>query len=639
MTLRHIDATTWENPATREAEPDWNLPAMIRRRAQAHPGQIAIERRNAVGEWRPMTIDEFVRRIDDAARGLIGLGLEAGSHVAILAPTSFEWALIDLACLACGAVTVPIYETDSAAQIQHILADSQISLVFTATSQQADLVRSVADPALRIMSLDRGAERELSAASRGIALADVEARRALRGLDDVATIIYTSGTTGVPKGIELTHGNFIESFIQAYDFLPELIDSPKSRSLLFLPVAHSLARFVMYALLAGQGRVAFAPDTRNLLTDIATFKPTMLLVVPRVLEKVYNSATAKAGHGFKGSVFAWATRQAKELSRATAYSAAPRIESSPGVDVPSERTGAIPDRSAAGSPGPSFGLSARVRVADALALRKVKQALGPNLHTIICGGAPLAADLAHFYRGLGITLLQGYGLSETTGPIAVEWPSDFPPDSVGFPWPGNTIRIAEDGEILLKGVSVTKGYHNLPEETADAFVDGWFRSGDLGAIDETGHLRITGRKKELIVTAGGKNVSPEVLEDSLQTHPLISTVIVVGDQRPYIGALITLDPEMLPLWLASKGVEGADPATAADLPIVRQSLERAIARANEKVSRAESIRRYRIVNAAFTVENGYLTPSLKLKRRAVLRDFAHEVDALYADGQKEGPRS
>lgn len=636
MTLRHIDAATWENTPTRQADPTWNLPKMIHLRAQEHPGQVAIERRDAVGVWRPMTINDFARRIDDFGRGLIGLGVEAGSRIAILAPTSYEWALIDLACLSCGAVTVPIYETDSAAQITHILADSDISLVFTATSQQADLVRSVADESVRIMALDQGAEREIAEASLGVEQNLLEERRDGVELHDLATIIYSSGTTGMPKGIELTHGNFIESFIQAYDFLPELINSPKSRSLLFLPVAHSLARFVMYALLAGQGRLAFAPDTRNLLSDIATFKPTMLLVVPRVLEKVYNAATAKAGQGFKGAVFSWATKQARAFSRSTAYAPAPEIEVTPGVGVPTADTSQITDPNAAGSPGPSFGLSTRIKIADMLALKKVKAALGPNLHTIICGGAPLAADLAHFYRGLGLTLLQGYGLTETTGPIAVEWPSDFPPDSVGFPWPGNSIRIAEDGEILLKGVCVSKGYHNLPEETAQAFQDGWFRSGDLGAIDSTGHLRITGRKKDLIVTAGGKNVSPEILEDSLQTHPLISSVVVVGDNRPYIGALIALDTEMLPVWLKSKGLDTVDPAAAAELPLVRESLDRAIARANKRVSRAESIRRYRIVNAAFTVENGYLTPSLKLKRRAVLRDYASEVDALYADAsQKE----
>ena len=635
MTLRHIDAATWENTPTRQADPTWNLPKMIHLRAQEHPGQVAIERRDAVGVWRPMTINDFARRIDDFGRGLIGLGVEAGSRIAILAPTSYEWALIDLACLSCGAITVPIYETDSAAQITHILADSDISLVFTATSQQAELVRSVADESVRIMALDQGAEREIAEASLGVEQSLLEERRDGVELHDLATIIYSSGTTGMPKGIELTHGNFIESFIQAYDFLPELINSPKSRSLLFLPVAHSLARFVMYALLAGQGRLAFAPDTRNLLSDIATFKPTMLLVVPRVLEKVYNAATAKAGQGFKGAVFSWATKQARAFSRSTAYAPAPEIEVTPGVGVPTADTSQITDPNAAGSPGPSFGLSTRIKIADMLALKKVKAALGPNLHTIICGGAPLAADLAHFYRGLGLTLLQGYGLTETTGPIAVEWPSDFPPDSVGFPWPGNSIRIAEDGEILLKGVCVSKGYHNLPEETAQAFQDGWFRSGDLGAIDSTGHLRITGRKKDLIVTAGGKNVSPEILEDSLQTHPLISSVVVVGDNRPYIGALIALDTEMLPVWLKSKGLDTVDPAAAAELPLVRESLDRAIARANKRVSRAESIRRYRIVNAAFTVENGYLTPSLKLKRRAVLRDYASEVDALYADAQQK----
>ncbi len=635
MTLRRLDANTWENPATRHADSTWTLPGMLRKRLEEHPGEIAIEIRGTLGEWIPISIDEFVRRIDDTARGLIGMGVQLGDRVAILAPTSFHWALLDYAILSCGAVTVPIYETDSAQQITHILKDAQVSLVLTATSQQADLVRTVAADSIRILALDQGAERDIAAAARDIPIDEVRARSEKITINDLATIIYTSGTTGLPKGIELKHSNFVESFIQAYDFLPDLIASPKSRTLLFLPLAHSLARFVMYALMSGRGRVAFVPNTHNLVSDIHTFQPTLLLVVPRVLEKVYNSASAKAGKGLKASVFSWAVAQAKAVSQASAYAAAPDIEKAPGVDVPVTDTTAVHDPTLSPSPGPNFALKTKLKLADALVLRRVKAILGPNLHTIICGGAPLAADLAHFYRGLGITLLQGYGLSETTGPIAVEWPSDFPPDSVGFPWPGNTIRIGADGEILLKGVSVMRGYHNLPEETASAFSDGWFHSGDLGSIDASGHLRITGRKKELIITAGGKNVSPEVLEDSLQTHPLISTVIVVGDARPYIGALITLDPEMLPLWLASKGLKASDPAAAAELPIVRHSLDRAIARANEKVSRAESIRRYRIVNAAFTVENGYLTPSLKLKRRAVLRDFSHEVDALYADGTEE----
>ncbi|MDC4233274.1 long-chain fatty acid--CoA ligase [Actinomyces sp. B33] len=637
MVVRRLADGSWESPATQHAAEGMNIPRMLQRRAQAHPGQVAIERRDSVGTWRPVTIEQFRDHVMSTARGLIGLGIEAGDHVAILAPTSYEWALFDYAALSCGAITVPIYETDSATQIEHILADADIRLVITATSQQADLVESVRTPGVRmVLSLDRGAERVVASAALAVDASLVDERTDAVRLHDEATIIYTSGTTGVPKGVVLTHANFIETFLQAYDFLPVLINDPKSRSLLFLPVAHVLARFVMYALLSGQGVVAFAPDTSNLVADIATFKPTMLLVVPRVLEKVYNAASAKAGGGFKGRMFSWAANQARQVSRATAYADSPAPEGH--LDLPLPDTTPVPDITATPSPGPSLALKVRARVADALVLNKVKAILGPNLHTIISGGAPLAADLANFYRGLGVTLLQGYGLSETTGPIAVETPEDYPPDSVGFPWPGNRMKLAEDSELLVRGVSVTTGYHNLPEATAESFVDGWFRTGDLASIDDTGHLRITGRKKELIVTAGGKNVSPEVLEDALATHPLIANVIVVGDARPYIGALISLDTDMLPDWLRSHGLPIVDAARAADLPEVRHSLERAIGRANQRVSRAESIRRYRIINAAFTVENGYLTPSLKLRRRAVLRDYAAEVDALYADGAQSGTR-
>ena len=618
MTVRRLADGSWESVPTREATEDMNLPKMLHQRVQRHPGQFAIERRSNVGAWRRVTMETFLGEADSIARGLIGIGLEAGDHLAILAPTSYEWALIDVAALSCGAITVPIYETDSAQQIAHILADADVRIVITATTQQAELVESVRTEGVRhILSLDRGAERVLTGAAQGVTVEQVRERTEAVTLGDEATIIYTSGTTGMPKGVVLTHGNFISPMLQAYDFLPLLINDPKSRSLLFLPVAHVLARFVMYCLLAGQGVTAFSPDTRNLVDDIATFKPTMLLVVPRVMEKVYNAAAAKAGGGVKGRMFSWAAKQARALSKATAYA----------------DTTPIPDASAMPSPGPSSALKLRARLADALVLSKVRAILGPNLHTIISGGAPLALDLANFYRGLGITLLQGYGLSETTGPISVETPQDFPPDSVGFPWPGNRMTIAPDGELLVRGISVSKGYHNLPEATAEAYVDGWFKTGDLASIDDRGHLRITGRKKELIVTAGGKNVSPEILEDSLSTHPLIANIIVVGDNRPYIGALIALDTEMLPEWLSRHGLPVVDAAQAATLPEVRESLEKAIARANKAVSRAESIRRYRIVNAAFTVENGYMTPSLKLKRRRVLADYAGEVDALYASGE------
>ncbi len=635
MTVRRLADGSWESVARREATEDMNIPKMLHRRAREHPGQVAIERRSPVGDWRPVTIDEFLAEVDTMARGLIGLGLEAGEHLAILAPTSYEWALLDVAALSCGAITVPIYETDSASQIAHILADADVKIVITASSQQADLVESVRTDGVRmVLALDRGAERLLSQTALDVPLDRVRSRTDGVGLRDEATVIYTSGTTGMPKGVVLTHANFIETMLQAYDILPVLINDPRSRSLLFLPVAHVLARFVMYCLLSGQGVTAFSPDTRNLVDDIATFKPTMLLVVPRVLEKVYNAASAKAGGGFKGRLFSWAANQARALSRSTSYADTPLPESE--VAGPLPDTTPVPDASGTPSPGPSLGLRMRGRLADALVLKKVRAVLGPNLHTIISGGAPLAVDLANFYRGLGVTLLQGYGLSETTGPITVELPHDFPPDSVGFPWPGNRLKLAPDGELLAQGISVTKGYHNLPEATAEAFVDGWFRTGDLASIDDRGHVRITGRKKELIVTAGGKNVSPEVLEESLSTHPLIANIVVVGEGRPYIGALIALDTEMLPDWLRRHGLPVVDAAQAGELPEVRESLERAIARANTRVSRAESIRRYRIVNAAFTVENGYMTPSLKLKRRRVLTDYAHEVDALYSSGTDAG---
>ena len=629
MTVRRLADGSWEAIATREASPEMNLPSMLRLRAQEHPGQVAIERRSPVGTWRPVTIDQFLSDVDSIARGLIALGLEAGEHLAILAPTSYEWALIDVAALSCGAITVPIYETDSAVQIEHILKDADIRIVITATTQQAELVQSVKTDSVRhLLSLDKGAQRVLAQAGLDVPIEEVRLRTEAVKLDDEATIIYTSGTTGVPKGVVLTHGNFISPMLQAYDFLPLLINDPRSRSLLFLPVAHVLSRFVMYCLLSVQGGVAFSPDTRNLVDDIATFKPSMLLVVPRVLEKVYNAASAKAGGGFKGRMFSWAAKQARALSQSRAYVDTPLPESL--VAGPLPDTTPVPDASAIPSPGPSALLKIRGRVADALVLSKVKAILGPNLHTIISGGAPLALDLANFYRVLG--LLQGYGLSETTGPISVEIPQDFPPDSVGFVWPGNQAKLASDGELLVRGISVSRGYHNLPEATAEAFVDGWFKTGDLASIDDRGHIRITGRKKELIVTAGGKNVSPEILEDALSTHPLIANIIVVGDNRPYIGALISLDTEMLPEWLRAHGQPVVDAAQAAELPAVRESLERAIARANKQVSRAESIRRYRIVNAAFTVENGYMTPSLKLKRRRVLADFADEVEALYESG-------
>ena len=586
------------------------LPDLLAARASAHPDQVVIETRSSVGATRNITAAELQRQVEYISCGLVGLGIEAGESVAILASTSMEWLLLDLSLLSIGAVTVPIYESDSAAQIHHILEDAHVVQVFTATTQQAELVRSVAPAFTRsIDSLDQGALRTIARAAKHVSIDDVKSCRSSLDSSSIATIIYTSGTTGVPKGVVLTHANFLGTIAGARQVVGDIVDSPDTRLLLFLPVAHVLARLVMHLVLSGAGVLGFSPNIKNLLPDIQAFKPSVLLVVPRVLEKVYNAASAKAGGGIKGKMFAWSAKQARTYALAQ------------------ERTF-----------GPSLLKKARHGIADALVLKKIRSILGPNLRYIVSGGAPLATDLAQFYAGMGITLLQGYGLSETTGPIAVQHVGKNPVGTVGLPLPGNFIKIAKDGEILVKGVSVMPGYYHLPEQTHQVMPDGeWFHTGDLGSISKSGQLSITGRKKELIVTAGGKNVSPEVLEDSLATHPLIANVIVVGDQRPFIGALFTLDAEMLPDWLRKHGLPRCSPLEAAQLPEVQASLQRAVDRANKAVSRAESIRKFRIIDASFTVENGYVTPSMKLRRGKVLDDFADEVDELYGGPVESAP--
>lgn len=622
MSVHHPDGT-WESPPIVEVANDTSLAKEFFARAQKRPGDIVAEHRVGVGNWRQVSAVEMSAEIRALARGLHELGVRKGGHVAVLAATSYEWALLDYATLTLGAVVVPIYESDSATQIKHILGDAKVSVVVTQTLQQAELVRSVRTKSVKhILSLDSSAMQKLRSEGRNVPEQVIDDALESVDLSDVATLIYTSGTTGLPKGVILTHGNFVRPLVQAYDILPHLIDDPKARVLLFLPVAHVLARFVMHGVLMGKGRIGFSPDTRTLLQDIENFQPTALLAVPRVLEKVYNSAATKAGGGMKAKVFSWSALQSRKLSEATAYPLQRKL--------PKLVDGETDDAVMATSPGPSFGLRITHRAADALVLAKIRRVLGNQLNIVICGGAPLSVDLAHFFRGIGITLLQGYGLSETTGPITVEHPGDNPPDSVGYLWPGNMMKLSDDNELLLRGVSVSPGYHNLPKVTAESYRDGWFHTGDLARIDPEGRLQITGRKKEILVTAGGKNVSPEPLEHSLMSHPLIGQVVVVGDGKPYVGALVTLDQEMLGPWLKNHGLPPVEPGMAASLPEVRDSIAKAIGRANQTVSRAESIRRYRILNSNFTVENGYLTPSLKLKRHRVLEDFKEEVEALYS---------
>ena len=593
-------------------EPDlsWTVPWLLADRIARDPDSTIIERKAALGRsWVDVTARNFGEDVARVASGLVGMGLEPGQCVSIMAHTSYEWTLLDMAIARAALVSVPIYETDSASQVQWILQDADVRLVITESAALAELVRGAAaaraaahpDAAeVRVLSLDRDAITTISAEGRAVSRADLDERCDALRADDVFSIIYTSGTTGNPKGVEVTHRMAAGLAWNGVRWIPDLLFSPDTRLLLFLPLAHSYARCLELLSIAGNGVLGHTPDVATLLPDLKGFGPSYVLAVPRVLEKIYNAADAKAGGGFRLKTFRWAAKVAIEYSRA--------------LDTPE---------------GPSRGLTAAHALADRLVYRTIRDLLGPNARYAISGGGPLGERLGHFYRGAGVTVLEGYGLTETAAPCTVNLPDATRIGSVGPPLPGTSVRLDDDGEILIKGIGLFRGYHNNPAATAEALDDGWLRSGDLGSLDSEGFLWITGRKKELIVTAGGKNVAPAILEDRLRGHPLVSQVLVVGDGRPCIGALVTLDAEMLPLWLASHGLEDMDPVEAAQDPRIRAALERAVARANEAVSRAESIRTFTVLPGDFTVANGLLTPSLKVRRAQARERFAEEIDALY----------
>ena len=594
-------------------EPDlsWTVPWLLADRIARNPDSTIIERKAALGRsWVDVTARNFGEDVARVASGLVGMGLEPGQCVSIMAHTSYEWTLLDMAIARAALVSVPIYETDSASQVQWILQDADVRLVITESAALAELVRGAAaaraaahpDAAeVRVLSLDRDAITTISAEGRAVSRADLDERCDALRADDVFSIIYTSGTTGNPKGVEVTHRMAAGLAWNGVRWIPDLLFSPDTRLLLFLPLAHSYARCLELLSIAGNGVLGHTPDVATLLPDLKGFGPSYVLAVPRVLEKIYNAADAKAGGGFRLKTFRWAAKVAIEYSRA--------------LDTPE---------------GPSRGLTAAHALADRLVYRTIRDLLGPNARYAISGGGPLGERLGHFYRGLGLIILEGYGLTETIGPLSVnlDWRNKI--GTVGPPVCGSRARVGADGEIEVRGMRVFSRYHNNPAANAEAFTpDGWFRTGDIGSIDPDGWIRITGRKKELIVTAGGKNVAPAILEDRLRGHPLVSQVLVVGDGRPCIGALVTLDAEMLPLWLASHGLEDMDPVEAAQDPRIRAALERAVARANEAVSRAESIRTFTVLPGDFTVANGLLTPSLKVRRAQARERFAEEIDALY----------
>lgn len=601
---KHADGSWSANPVT-TMEPFKTVPWLIETRAKRRPDSICIERKSRFGSrWLPVTAAEFEKSIHRVARGLLGVGVTPGESIAIFGATSYEWSLLDIAALSVGIVVVPIYESDSAEQIRWILEDSNIRRTFADNAAHAELVESVrTDTLLPTMLMDEDGFAALYEAADTVTEEAALIQREAVTAETLATIIYTSGTTGRPKGVELTHGNLVFSTLTVLKHERAIINEETSRVLLFLPLAHIMARIVFLYGVSGKGRIGHVANTNSLIADLQGFKPTALLVVPRVLEKIYNAAEAKTGGGAKLKIFRWAVQVAVENSEKSLH-------------------------------GPIFRI--KRSLANRLVWSKLTAVLGSDCHFAVSAGAPLGKRLGHVFRGIGLTVIEAFGLTETTGPATLNHPTALVMGSVGRPLPGTSVRLMDDGEVFLRGPHIMRGYHRNPEATSSVIdEDGWFHSGDVGAIDSKGFLTITGRKKELIVTAGGKNVAPAVLEDKLRGHPLISQVVVIGDQRPFISALMTLDAEMLPGWLATHNLPPMDVAETSHHPDVLAALQRAVDRTNSQVSRAESIRKFSIVSGDFTEENGLLTPSMKVKRERVLARYAGAIENIYSGKSTE----
>ena len=589
------------NPVKEPIDSDINLFDLLDNRAKRDPEGAMIEYKGDDGTWQPYSAQVFRNMVIDLAKGLIGLGVNKGDSVAIVSHTRWEWTALDMAIMSIGALTVPVYETNSASQVSWIFNDSKVTLAIAEDDGQRDKIESVRSevPTLRnVFVIEAGGLNAIKTYGESVTDAEFwEYKEASHG-DDRATIVYTSGSTGTPKGVELTHRNFAFLVLSALQYMPRAGAWPNRRLLLFLPLSHVFARFMEFFSFGGTISLALSSNMKTMVKDFETFGPTLLLAVPRVYEKVYNAASQRAGTGFAGKMFMRAAENAREWSKAE-------------------------------QKGEQLPIAGRIAHAfyEQVVYKKIRTIFGPNADFAITGGAPMDSELSHFFNGIGMPVLEGYGMTETCGPVCVSLPEDNRIGTIGMPMCGITAGIAEDGELVVKGPLVCKGYHNNPEVTTQQITDGWLHTGDLGDISEDGFISITGRKKDLIITAGGKNVSPGLLEASVMTSPVVNQCLVIGDKKPFVAALVTLDLADANKWLESQGAKPEpDLASLAKNAIVHAEVERAVNAANEGVSRAESIRKFEILPDEFTEANGMLTPSLKTRRAQIVEHYRELID-------------
>ena len=589
------------NPVKEPIDSDINLFDLLDNRAKRDPEGAMIEYKGDDGTWHPYSAQVFRDMVIDLAKGLVGLGVNKGDSVAIVSRTRWEWTALDMAIMSIGALTVPVYETTSASQVRWICNDAKVTLAIAEDDGQRDKIESVRDevPTLRnVFVIEAGGLNAIKTYGESVTDAEFwEYKEASHG-DDRATIVYTSGSTGTPKGVELTHRNFAFLMLSALQYMPRAGAWPNRRLLLFLPLSHVFARFLEFFSFGGTISLALSSNMKTMVKDFETFGPTLLLAVPRVYEKVYNAASQRAGTGFAGKMFMRAAENAREWSKAE-------------------------------QKGEQLPITGRIAHAfyEQVVYKKIRTIFGPNADFAITGGAPMDSELSHFFNGIGMPVLEGYGMTETCGPVCVSLPEDNRIGTIGMPMCGITAGIAEDGELVVKGPLVCKGYHNNLGVTAQQITDGWLHTGDLGDISEDGFISITGRKKDLIITAGGKNVSPGLLEASVMTSPVVNQCLVIGDKKPFVAALVTLDLADANKWLESQGAKPEpDLASLAKNAIVHAEVERAVNAANEGVSRAESIRKFEILPDEFTEANGMLTPSLKTRRAQIVEHYRELID-------------